>query len=117
MLTGLSIQARNKIPTTSIMAPADRRRIKRESTVVFGGGLATPNESFYGAGIATPKREEIDLDSVSDVLEDPFQGTSSFQQHHGLPGEDEGYASLVAEQARRSVSGNSSSAPILCSSL
>jgi hypothetical protein len=87
------------------MASGDRRRIKRESTVAYGG-LITPDESLYSAGTTTPKQEEIDLDSVSDVLEDPFQGSSSFRPQHGLPvADDEGYASLAAEQARRSVSG------------
>jgi len=67
------------------MAPG-ARRVKRESTVAYGG-LVTPDESLYSAGTFTPKRE-IDLGSVSDVLEDPFQVT----QHDGLPA-DEGYQS------------------------
>lgn len=67
------------------MAPG-ARRVKRESTVAYGG-LVTPDESLYSAGTNTPK-QEIDLESFSDVLEDPFQVT----QHDGLPA-DEGYQS------------------------
>jgi hypothetical protein len=77
------------------MAPG-ARRLKRESTVAFSG-LITPDQSMYSAGSVTPKRE-IDMESVSDVLEDPFQGMT---QHDGLPA-DEGYQSMVIEQQRRS---------------
>ena len=77
------------------MAPG-ARRVKRESTVAYGG-LVTPDESLYSAGTNTPK-QEIDFESVSDVLEDPFQGMT---QHDGLPA-DEGYQSTVVEQQRRS---------------
>jgi hypothetical protein len=90
------------LSASTAMAPG-ARRVKRESTMAFGG-LNTPDESLYSAGTSTPKREEIDLSSVSDVLEDSFQG-NSFNQHHGLPAEDEGYSSIVAEQQRRSLSG------------
>jgi hypothetical protein len=78
------------------MAPGGARRLKRESTVAFSG-LITPDQSMYSAGSVTPKRE-IDVESVSDVLEDPFQGMT---QHNGLP-VDEGYQSMVIEQQRRS---------------
>lgn len=82
------------------MAPAGRR-IKRESTLGYGG-LITPDESMHSAGTVTPKRE-IDLSSVSDFLEDPLQGTnSSLPQQHGLPSVSvEPYPS---EQERRSES-------------
>lgn len=84
------------------MAPTGRRGFKREQTF----GLITPVESFHSAGTVTPKREreEIDLTAVSDILEDRSQG-AEFKSNHGLPVEDEGYASLIAEQQRRSASG------------
>ncbi len=68
--------------------------MKRESTVAYGG-LITPDESLYSAGTVSPKRE---FGSISDVLEDPFQGMT---QHDDLPA-DEGYQSMVIEQQRRS---------------
>jgi hypothetical protein len=64
--------------------------MKRESTVAYGG-LITPDESLYSAGSVSPKRE---FRSVSDVLEDPFQGMPKYD---GLPA-DEGYQSMVVEQ-------------------
>jgi hypothetical protein len=84
------------------MAPTGRRGFKREQTF----GLITPVESFHSAGTVTPKqeREEIDLTAVSDILEDRSQG-AEFQSNHGLPFEDEGYSSLIAERQRRSASG------------
>jgi hypothetical protein len=75
------------------MAPA-ARRWKRESTAPHG--LMTPDESLYSAGSVTPKRE---MQSVSDVVEDPFQGIA---QQDGLPIIDEGYQSMVFEQQGRS---------------
>jgi hypothetical protein len=78
------------------MAPG-ARRLKRESTIAQGG-LITPDQSIYGAGTVSPKRE-VDMESVSDVLEDhSFQGMTP---HDGLPS-DEGYQSMVVEQQRRS---------------
>jgi hypothetical protein len=50
---------------------------------------------LYSAGTNTPK-QEIDLESFSDVLEDPFQGMT---QHDGLPA-DEGYHTVVEQQRR-----------------
>lgn len=71
--------------------------MKRESTIAHSG-LITPDQSIYGAGTVSPKRE-VDMESVSDVLEDhSFQGMT---QHDGLPS-DEGYQSTVVEQQRRS---------------
>jgi hypothetical protein len=83
------------------MALTGRRGFKREQTF----GLITPVESFHSAGTVTPKREreEIDLTAVSDILEDRSQGAEF--KNHGLPVEDEGYSSLIAEQQRRSASG------------
>jgi hypothetical protein len=76
------------------MAPG-ARRLKRESTIAHSG-LITPDQSIYGAGTVSPKRE-VDMESVSDVLEDhSFQGMTD-----GLPS-DEGYQSTVVEQQRRS---------------
>jgi hypothetical protein len=88
------------------MAPGGRR-VKRESTIAFGG-LVTPDDSLYSAG-TTPKRE---FSSVSDVLEDPYQG---IVQQDGLPA-DEGYSSMVVEQQRRSGTSSESepsSQPVL----
>ena len=85
------------------MALTGRRGFKREQTF----GLITPVESFHSAGTVTPKREreEIDLTAVSDILEDRSQGAEFKSPNHGLPVEDEGYSSLIAEQQRRSASG------------
>jgi len=76
------------------MAPG-ARRLKRESTAP--NGLMTPSESMYSAGSVTPKRE-IDSESVSDVLEDPFQGKELTQQD-GLPIIDEGYQSMAQRRS------------------
>lgn len=81
------------------MAPA-RKGLKREQTL----GLITPDESMYSYRTITPKREivEIDLTSLSDHSEDPFQVGSG----HTEPSDDYSNASRAAEQQRRSASGN-----------
>jgi hypothetical protein len=77
--------------------PATRGRTVKRETATTANGLITPNESMSSAGMLTPKREQTDFSSYSDIFQERLAGTS-FRSESGYP-ED-------IEQQRRSTSGS-----------